>query len=508
MLDRIRAMPGGIRLFLAYALLILVGIGLSLRSVVDQARSRRRSARGGRRDGPARLHDLHDDARPPAQAGGPRLALGLASLTIPLVLLLALSRLHRRGRLRRGARPAAVPRPAPPGGPDVPERAVSAASGRSAARPGPGRYPLRQRVARVAAGTRPRPGDPSTAHEAPREQGDPPASAPGNSRRASRPRRDRRRRPVGAGVDRPRVGGRHRGRPRPVRTGQRPTPDPSRHRPATGSTAARQAAASASARPYKPSFLERYRTAHRRGGRGRRRRLVVGVRLRRGVAAGVRLLDHLDARPTASPAAERHASLGYVQPDMGNSHVARRRQGRRTPTARRRRAATTTPPAPGRSPPASTARTTRSSRRAGSTTSSTAAWSSCTRATATGATPDGQAAGVRTTPSRRARSAASRRAQSRGPVIARFDDMAWPFAALVWDRVLPLETLDEAEVLDFWHAVGRADEPGEALPDAEPSRRRAVSTAPRRVGGLEPASAARVRQPDRRAERRAAPSPS
>ena len=37
MLDRIRAMPGGIRLFLVYALLILAGIGISLRSVVDQA---------------------------------------------------------------------------------------------------------------------------------------------------------------------------------------------------------------------------------------------------------------------------------------------------------------------------------------------------------------------------------------------------------------------------------------------------------------------------------------
>jgi hypothetical protein len=37
MVDRIRAMPGGIRLFLIYAALILVGIALSLRIVVDQA---------------------------------------------------------------------------------------------------------------------------------------------------------------------------------------------------------------------------------------------------------------------------------------------------------------------------------------------------------------------------------------------------------------------------------------------------------------------------------------
>ena len=37
MVDRVRAMPGGIRLFLVYAFLILAGIGLRLRSVVDLA---------------------------------------------------------------------------------------------------------------------------------------------------------------------------------------------------------------------------------------------------------------------------------------------------------------------------------------------------------------------------------------------------------------------------------------------------------------------------------------
>jgi hypothetical protein len=37
MLTGLRAMPGPIRLFLAYAFVILAGIGLSLRFVVDQA---------------------------------------------------------------------------------------------------------------------------------------------------------------------------------------------------------------------------------------------------------------------------------------------------------------------------------------------------------------------------------------------------------------------------------------------------------------------------------------
>src|SRR4051812_5771870 len=37
MIRRIREMPGGIRIFLVYALLILAGIGVSLRYVVDTA---------------------------------------------------------------------------------------------------------------------------------------------------------------------------------------------------------------------------------------------------------------------------------------------------------------------------------------------------------------------------------------------------------------------------------------------------------------------------------------
>jgi hypothetical protein len=36
-LQQVRAMPGGIRLFLVYALIILAGIGISLRSVIDLA---------------------------------------------------------------------------------------------------------------------------------------------------------------------------------------------------------------------------------------------------------------------------------------------------------------------------------------------------------------------------------------------------------------------------------------------------------------------------------------
>src|SRR4029077_2288051 len=93
MLDRIREMPGGIRLFLVYAFLILAGIGTILRYVVDLAISTPVSFEG--------LvvmillaYTIFTTTlvlqRKQAARG---LALGLASLTIPLVPFLALSRL-------------------------------------------------------------------------------------------------------------------------------------------------------------------------------------------------------------------------------------------------------------------------------------------------------------------------------------------------------------------------------------------------------------------------------
>lgn len=57
---------------------------------------------------------------------------------------------------------------------------------------------------------------------------------------------------------------------------------------------------------------------------------------------------------------------------------------------------------------------------------------------------------------------------------ARFDDMATPFAALVWGRVLPLETLDTAAIQSFWSTVGEQEATaperfGCPLPGAAPS---------------------------------------
>jgi hypothetical protein len=46
-----------------------------------------------------------------------------------------------------------------------------------------------------------------------------------------------------------------------------------------------------------------------------------------------------------------------------------------------------------------------------------------------------------------------------GPVIARFDQMSSPFQALLWGRVLPLDTFDEAQITAFWNQWGGLTNP-------------------------------------------------
>jgi hypothetical protein len=46
-----------------------------------------------------------------------------------------------------------------------------------------------------------------------------------------------------------------------------------------------------------------------------------------------------------------------------------------------------------------------------------------------------------------------------GPIVARFDQMPAPYAAIVWGRVLYLDTLDTQRVLDFFAAEGERGNP-------------------------------------------------
>ncbi len=86
-------MPGGIRLFLVYALLILTGIGLSLRFVVDQAISAPVSPPGVVVMVLLAYTIFTTTLVLQRKQAARGLAIGLASLTIPLIPLLALSQL-------------------------------------------------------------------------------------------------------------------------------------------------------------------------------------------------------------------------------------------------------------------------------------------------------------------------------------------------------------------------------------------------------------------------------
>ena len=93
MLDPIRAMPSGIRLFLGYAFLILAGIGLSLRFVVDQAIEASVSFQGVVVMALLAYTIFTTTLVLQRKEAARGLALGLATLVVPLVPLLALSQL-------------------------------------------------------------------------------------------------------------------------------------------------------------------------------------------------------------------------------------------------------------------------------------------------------------------------------------------------------------------------------------------------------------------------------
>jgi hypothetical protein len=91
MFERVREMPGGIRLFLVYALGILFLIGASLRFIVDQAISAPVSLPGLVVMVLLAYTIFTTTLVIQRKQAARRLALGLASLTVPLVPLLVFS---------------------------------------------------------------------------------------------------------------------------------------------------------------------------------------------------------------------------------------------------------------------------------------------------------------------------------------------------------------------------------------------------------------------------------
>lgn len=94
MIQSIRAMPGGIRLFVVYALLILAGIALSLRVVVDQAIAAPVSPLGILVMVLLAYTIFTTTLVLQRKQAARNLALGLASLVIPAVAILATSPVH------------------------------------------------------------------------------------------------------------------------------------------------------------------------------------------------------------------------------------------------------------------------------------------------------------------------------------------------------------------------------------------------------------------------------
>ena len=72
------------------------------------------------------------------------------------------------------------------------------------------------------------------------------------------------------------------------------------------------------------------------------------------------------------------------------------------------------------------------------------------------------------------------------PVIARFDQMKAPFAALVWDRVLFQDKLDIPQMLEFFKNVGETTNP-EQFCNPNASGSPAVSGNPASPEGSAPA---------------------
>ncbi len=94
MWQSVRAMPGGIRLFLIYAALILIGIGLGLRFVVDEAIAAPISPLGILVMVLLAYTIFTTTLVLQRKQAARGLAIGLASLIIPAVFVLATSPVH------------------------------------------------------------------------------------------------------------------------------------------------------------------------------------------------------------------------------------------------------------------------------------------------------------------------------------------------------------------------------------------------------------------------------
>jgi hypothetical protein len=175
-------------------------------------------------------------------------------------------------------------------------------------------------------------------------------------------------------------------------------------------------------------------------------------------------------KPTASPGPNATENLGYVQPDMGNSHVSRGDK------------VTYTYCAPASGSHYNVAGAGPITARVYGPTDNVIpqGWIHnlehgglviLYQGTSAGATPEGQA---------RFKTfyEAFPPVPSCGPVIARFDQMSSPFQAILWGRVLPLDTFDEVKIKAFWEQWGGRTNLEKTCPTPNQSSAPTVSSAP------------------------------
>jgi hypothetical protein len=77
-----------------------------------------------------------------------------------------------------------------------------------------------------------------------------------------------------------------------------------------------------------------------------------------------------------------------------------------------------------------------------------------------------------------------------GPVMARFDNMAYPYAALVWDQVLPLQTLDTKQILTFFQQKAERVNPEKQCGEPSAAPGASESATPSTLPSQAPASTA------------------
>jgi hypothetical protein len=207
--------------------------------------------------------------------------------------------------------------------------------------------------------------------------------------------------------------------------------------------------------------------------------------------------------PTASPSPGATENLGYVQPDMGNSHVGRGDKVTYTYCA----------PASGSHYNVAGAGPIPARVYGPTDNVIPQGWIHnlehggliiLYKTDSEGATPEGQARF-------KAFFEAFPPVSSCGPVIAPFDQMSSPFQAILWGRVLPLETFDEARVTAFWEQWGGRTSLEKLCPTPNQSSQPTVSSAPSTSPGTSAApSAAPTAAPSLAAPApsAAAPSPS